>query len=250
VINLADPTTLIAVTIALLLGGTLKGAIGMGSPVIAVPVMASFFDVRLAVVIMVIPNLLTNLWQLYNFRNDQLPGGLKWVFATAGCIGALLGTMMLANFPAEVLIIIVATAVFLYIGLRLFAPTLTLAQPLATQLAGPFGILAGVLQGAAGISAPISVSFLNAMHLSRAAFIPTISLFFVGMSFVQIPMMVHSGLMTQQLLILGIAALVPLLVGMPIGSFLTRSISPEAFDRVILVVLALLALKLLIDAVF
>jgi hypothetical protein len=114
VINLADPTTLIAVTIALLLGGTLKGAIGMGSPVIAVPVMASFFDVRLAVVIMVIPNLLTNLWQLYNFRNDQLPGGLKWVFATAGCIGALLGTMMLANFPAEVLIIIVATAVFLH----------------------------------------------------------------------------------------------------------------------------------------
>ena len=62
---------------ALALGGTLKGATGMGAPLIAIPVMTALFDVRLAVVVMLLPSLYTNLWQLWIFRAHH-PGPLPW----------------------------------------------------------------------------------------------------------------------------------------------------------------------------
>ena len=35
----------------------------------------------------------------------------------------------------------------------------------------------GVLQGSAGLSAPVSITFLNSMKLERNQFIPTISVY-------------------------------------------------------------------------
>ena len=68
-----DPITIIAIFIAFALGGILKGATGAGAPIITIPVIAAFYDVRIAVIIMVIPNLLTNIGQLYQFRKTILP---------------------------------------------------------------------------------------------------------------------------------------------------------------------------------
>ena len=54
-----DTITIIAILIAFALGGILKGATGAGAPIVTIPVIAAFYDVRVAVIIMVIPNLLT-----------------------------------------------------------------------------------------------------------------------------------------------------------------------------------------------
>lgn len=247
-IPLDDPVAVGAILAALVLGGILKGALGMGSPVIAVPVMASFFDVRLAVVIMVLPNLITNLSQLWKYRAHHLSDGFGVRYALAGAFGALIGTFLLAALSAAVLSNMVALAVIAYIVLRLLRPDFHLGKTWAHRLVGPIGIMAGALQGAAGISAPISVSFLNAMRLPRQVFIPTISLFFAAMTLAQIPMQIWLGLMTPQLALIGIGAVVPLLVFMPVGVWMARAISAQTFDRIVLVFLALLALKLIIDA--
>ena len=68
-----DPITIFAILAAFALGGTLKGATGAGAPIITIPVIAAFYDVRIAVIIMVIPNLLTNISQIYQFRKTILP---------------------------------------------------------------------------------------------------------------------------------------------------------------------------------
>lgn len=72
-----DLHTYLAVFAALALGETLKGATGMGAPLIAIPVMTALFDVRLAVVVMLLPSLYTNLWQLWIFRAHR-PSPLPW----------------------------------------------------------------------------------------------------------------------------------------------------------------------------
>ena len=58
-----DIQTLIIVGLAFAMGGILKGATGVGAPLIAVPVMTSFVDIRFAVAVFVVPNLVTNLIQ-------------------------------------------------------------------------------------------------------------------------------------------------------------------------------------------
>jgi uncharacterized membrane protein YfcA len=229
---------------ALLMGGILKGAAGVGAPVVAVPVMAAFFDVRLAVLIMMVPNLMSNLWQIRKFRAHFLRQGFTWKYAVAGSIGALLGTFLLATLPVRALTMMVAIAVVAYVGLRIARPDFQLKHALAHRIVGPVGVIAGILQGAAGISAPVSVSFLNAMRLERPVFIATISTFFVAMSLAQLPTAFALGLLSPGLLGLSLAALIPILVAMPIGTWLATRLSPTGFDRLVLLLLTGLAMRL------
>ena len=243
-----DPVAVAAITVALALGGLIKGATGAGAPVVAVPVMAAFYDVRLAVVLMVATNIVTNVGQFLRYRPHQLSGAFSARFAGGGTVGTFLGTALLAGLPTAVLSAIMAGVLCLYIALRILRPEATLPQPIAARLALPVGFGGGLLQGASGMSAPVSLSFLNAMRLERTTFIATISAFFAATSLVQIPAMFFYGLLTPALLAASVAALVPVLVGLPIGAWLARRISARAFDRIVLVLLAALAARLVYTA--
>ena len=43
----SDPIIIIAILVAFSLGGILKGATGAGAPIITIPVIAAFYDVRI-----------------------------------------------------------------------------------------------------------------------------------------------------------------------------------------------------------
>ena len=240
-----DVVAYIAVFTALALGGILKGATGMGVPIIAIPVMAGFFDVRLAVVLMVVPSLLTNIWQLWQYRAQKL-SGLAWRLALAGGAGTIVGNGLLATMPARFLTLAVAFAVLGYVALRLARPAFALSPDRARRIVIPVGTAAGILQGAAGISAPLSVSFLNATRPERPVFISSIALFFAMMCVVQLPTLALLGLFTPQILTLSALTIVPLFCFMPVGAYLARAISPKAFDRLILGTLLGLAIKLIV----
>ena len=241
--------SLILVLIAFALGGILKGATGAGAPVIAVPVMTLFFGAPFAVAVFAIPNLVTNIWQGWHFRKHALTGPLTLHFALAGALGAGLGSFMLAWLPTEALTLTVALSVLAYVGFRAWHPGWRLSLARAEKLAAPMGVLGGILQGAAGLSAPVSLSFLNALKLERPQFIVTISVFFFAMALVQVPLLVSLGLLTGERFLISCLALIPLTAAMPLGAWLARRISASTFDRVILGLLVLLSLRLIWQAV-
>jgi uncharacterized membrane protein YfcA len=150
--------------------------------------------------------------------------------------------------PGEALLAGLATVVFLYIGFRVFRPGWVLARDTALRYAAPVGFVGGMMQGAGGISAPVSITFLNAMRLERGEFIATISVFFAMMSAVQIPSQAALGIMTPERFLLSILACIPLFGTMPAGVWLGKRVSKEQFDRLILWLLAAIAVKLLWDA--
>ncbi|CCF18742.1 conserved membrane protein of unknown function [Pseudorhizobium banfieldiae] len=244
-----DLSQLALIFVCLALGGILKGATGAGAPILAVPALAAIFNVKLAVVIMMMPNLLPNVWQCWRFRRDRLPSNFAWIFAGVGASGALAGTFVLAWLPHEALSLTVAGAVIAYLILRLARPDWRLAMGAAERYAAPAAFLAGLLQGSSGISAPVSISYLNAMRLKRETYVFTISLFFVTMTLVQVPTLALVGLLSPGLLAASLVAVMPILLFMPAGAALARRLSPAAFDRAIMVLLAGLAVKLVWSAV-
>lgn len=229
---------------AIALGGVLKGATGAGAPVVAVPILAMLYDVPLAVTVFAVPNLLSNVWQGWRYRAHRLPGRFTLVYAGSGAAGAVAGTWMLARMPSAALLLLTAMAVFIFIAFRLMRPDWRLGFATARRLAAPVGVAAGVLQGAAGLSAPVSVTFLNAMKLERATFIPTISAFFATMSAVQLPLLAGYGLMTPTRFLYGLGALAVIMAALPVGEALARHVPARVFDRVILILLAVVALRL------
>ena len=238
---------IIYIVLGFALGGILKGATGAGAPIIAVPIVASQYSVPLAVAIFIVPNLASNLWLGWSYRKYRLPLRFGAMFATAGAIGAGLGTVMLASLSGATLKVMVAIAVLAYIAFRLLRPNWVLEYEKSLRVVMPVGTVAGILQGASGISAPVSITFLNAMKLEREQFISTISVFFIAMALVQLPMLINYGFFTWETFWLSCAAVVPLVAFMPVGSFLAKKISRTAFDRAILALLAIVAIKLIVE---
>jgi len=243
-----EPESVILAVAALMLGGVLKGATGVGAPLFAIPVLALLFNVQVAVVLFTIPNLLTNTWQVFEYRKELLNRRFLLGLAGGGGLGSFVGSLILAFVDGEVLMAVLGSIVFGYIALRLMRPDFILSRSVAQQVVWPVGIVAGLMQGAGGLSAPVSMTFLNAMRLERGAFIATVSFFFAAMAVVQIPTLFALGVMTPALVGWSLLAAVPLFGAMPLGAVLGKRIDRDVFDRVILLLLAAIALKLFYDA--
>ena len=240
-----DTVTIIAILVAFALGGILKGATGAGAPIVTIPVIAAFYDVRIAVIIMVIPNLLTNIGQLYQFRKTILPFFFTVSFALGGGFGAFIGTILLANLSIKILTLSVAFIVIIYILLKLIVPSWKLIYEKATKLVFIMGTAGGVLQGTAGLSAPISITFLNAMKLERNQFIPTISVYFGVMSIFQMPTLYYYDFLNFEIIVASLISTLVLLSFMPLGSWIAKSVSKESFDKITLILLAFIALRII-----
>ena len=234
---------------ALAAGGFLKGAVGAGAPVIAIPVLVLFFDVPFAVAVMVIPNLFSNLYQGWQHRAKALPARFTWVFGVVTAAGALAGSIVLAKVSPDVLLVAVAAAVFAYIGFRLARPDWVLSLPAARRILVPVGLTSGLLQGGTGISAPVILTYFNSMRLGRETFIATISVAFALMSVVQIPTLWAYGILDGTRTLYGLLAVLPLLAAMPVGAWASKHIPAKQFDRLILILLAIIAARMIWKAV-
>ena len=241
----SDPIIIIAILVAFSLGGILKGATGAGAPIITIPVIAAFYDVRIAVIIMVIPNLLTNIGQLYQFRKTILPKFFTLSFALGGGVGAFLGTILLVNLSIKILTLSVAFIVITYIFLKIMVPSWKLTYKKAKKLVFLMGSLGGILQGTAGLSAPISITFLNSMKLERNQFIPTISVYFGVMSIFQMPTLYYYNFINLEIILVSCISTLVLLSFMPIGSWIAKSVSKESFDKITLILLGFIAFRII-----
>lgn len=237
--------TALIIAIAFAFGGILKGATGFGAPLFAVPLLAIFFDMPFAVTIFSIPNLIPNIWQTWSYRKNRPSGAFVLSFATAGGIGAGIGTFLLANVDAETLSRVLGGIIVVYVGFRVLQPNWALSEKLGLRLSFPLGVIAGALQGSAGLSSPVSITFLSLLNLEREQFISTISGFFVALGIVQVPMLVGYGLLTPHNFMLSTLSLLPLIAFMPVGQYLAQHISRERFNQIVLVVLSILSIKLL-----
>lgn len=240
---------ILLVAICLGLGGILKGATGAGAPVLAVPALVLMFDVHFAILIMIVPNILTNAFQVWKFRSHMPEMSFISPLMIGGAIGIIIGTYVLASLSSEALAFFLAIAVFGYIIIRLAKPDWKIEMGLAKILALPAGIGAGFLQGASGLSAPVSITFLSAMRMPRPVFIVTISLLFAIFTVVQLVALWQADLLRQDGMLFSAFALIPISAAMPLGAHLAKKVKPETFDRVILILLALIAIRLLVGLV-
>ena len=240
-----DPNELLISTVAILLGGFLKGATGAGAPVIGVPILAAIIDIQFAVAVFAVLNLISNIWHSFAYRIHRAESRLVYGFAIAGAAGAFIGSVLLTSLPTDILLASLAAIVLAYIFLRLTQPDWVLDRSAGLRLMPYAGLVGGLMQGAGGISAPVSVTFLNAMRLSREEFIATISVFFVAMSIVQIPSLSLFGILTLERALVAVAATFPFFIALYVGELAAKHISRVTFDRIILVLLAGISIRLI-----
>jgi uncharacterized membrane protein YfcA len=229
-------------------GGLVKGATGMGLPLVALPILAAFLDVPHAVALICLPTVFTNIWQIWRFREDMWSTNFLPQMFFGGAFGILVGTWLIVSTPERFLAIALAILILIYITLRLSQPSFVITPALGRKLAPAAGFGAGVLQGATGIGSPISVTFIHAMRLNRSTHVFAVSAMFLMFTTVQIPALVVAGIFTWEIALQGIVAMLPALATMPIGNWLAARLSQETFDRLVLALLTVVALQLVFKA--
>lgn len=243
-----DLNTIVVVALSIGAGSIVKGATGVGLPLIAVPFMASWLGIHQAIAIMLVPVLVSNLWQIGQFRRlRQDPRmGFLLPMLVAGTVGLLFGTLLLKTLPERALFFMLGMVLLAYLAVRLAKPNFVLTPSVARSAALPVGLGSGLLHGAAGVSAPLSVPFIHAMRLERPAHIYAVSAIFLVLSVIQWPSLYVAGIMRLEWVVLGVLALIPMLVFMPIGQWLASRLPPAAFDKLILSFLGIMGVKMVL----
>jgi uncharacterized protein len=234
--------------VALAAGAVVKGATGMGLPLIALPVLTTAFGLQHAIGIMAVTQVITNSMQIVQFRHAASEPGTRFLplFLVGGGIGVIIGTLLLSNLSERVLIFSLGSLLLGYFALKIFHPHLAVSPRAAVRIGPLAGLGSGICQGATGISAPIGVTFIHAMGLDRAAHVYAVSAMFLVLGLVQLPALFAAGIMQAQWVLEALLAMIPILLFMPLGQRLAGKLSREAFDRMILIFLGLMGLKMVL----
>ena len=232
-----EPLGLVVIALAFLGGGLVKGFAGLGLPMVTVALLSFVFGLPTAMALMLVPGLLTNLWQASSggaFR-EAVAGTWHFLAACLSCVW--LGTAILvASDPDR----IVAALGFVLLGYAL-------AAIVGYRLAVPerhrgwsgwmVGAVNGLSAGMTGVTSVPSVLWLNGIGLSRAALVQAMGLLF-GASYVVLSAAFWAkGLLDTSLATLSALAFLPAWLGMVAGRAAQQRLSNErfrwAFDRVL-----------------
>jgi len=236
---------LLLIFIAFIFGGFCKGFTGIGVPVIAVPVIASITDITLAIIMIAIPSVMPNFYQVWRYReswNRQFP--LGWL-SILSVMGSGVGIFVLLNAEPKLLAQILGGLLTIYVISRRLSP-FYLNDSNAKLLASPVGFFSGLAGGSTGVSAPVILMYLTALKLSREAFIFSVSVYFIAMGTGQFVWLAVSNLMTWELAFLSMLSLGPIVFGMWLGNQIGRLLSGHQFDSVLQLLLLALGVKLMV----
>jgi uncharacterized membrane protein YfcA len=150
-----------AVVCSLIVAGLLKGTIGVGMPVVALPLLSLFIDIKSATMLLSMPLIFSNVPQ-------ALEGGktgrclVQLMPVLLGMIpGLFLGVRLLLALDANVAKIIAGLVLMGVGGVTLLAPKLRLQPRLVLPAAIAFGFFGGILGGIAAMAGPLVSYFCS-----------------------------------------------------------------------------------------
>ena len=224
-----------AVVCSLIVAGLLKGIIGVGMPIVALPLLSVFIDVKSAAMLLSMPLVFSNLPQALEGGNTgrclmQLTPVLLGMIP-----GLFLGVRVLLALDANMARMIAGLVLMGVGGVTLFAPSLRLQPRLVLPAGIAFGFFGGILGGLAAMSGPLVFIFMLAKGLRGQAFTKEASLFLVVSSGLLAVLLTASQEFSWIDVSVSTAAMLPVAFGMYAGRHMRDKIAPETFRKLVLI---------------
>jgi uncharacterized membrane protein YfcA len=184
--QLLAPTVVAMIVCIVLVAGLAHGTLGFGFPLVSTPLVALLVDVKTAVLVTVLPNIVVNLISIVRGGNWRRSLGKHWPLALWVVLGTLLGTRLLLTVRPELLQLLLAAMIVLFLWqdrLRQFDWSWVRRRPGAAGFV--FGITAGILSGAVNVALPPLVIYLLTLGLTPVALTQTLNLCFLSGKVVQ-----------------------------------------------------------------
>ena len=246
---LFDLTTVIVVSGAFLIAGAVKGVIGLGLPLVSLGLMTVALDLQTAMALLVVPSLVTNLWQSVLGGNAKLIVHRLWPFLATATATVWIGVAALARLNPALLTALLGAQLVAYSLVSLRGIKLTIATRHEGWAAPLVGSANGVLTGMTGSSVVPGVMFLQAIGLPRDVLIQAMGMLFAASTLALAAALQQASFLTAAHGVLSSFAVLPAIAGMIAGRWIRKRLSEERFRTVFFVALLLLGAYLIANAI-
>jgi len=238
-------------SIALFLGGIVKGVVGLGLPIVAIAILLNFVPPLTALGLMVAPILITNLWQMVRSGNIMEPLRRFWVMILCALICLFIGAELVVAMDTKVLFGVLGACVVVFSGSNLIRPRLHPLDPKTEKWVAPIaGAAGGMLGGISTIWGPPMMMYFVALKLPKDDFVRAVGMAWFTLSLPLAFAYWRNGIFSGDVIYLSVFACIPGMVGIRIGEVIRERINQETFCKVMLVMLFLIGLNLIRRAVF
>jgi len=246
------PSTVAVVAAVLFAGGVVAGVNGFGFAAVGTAALATWFDPRAAVVVMLFPLLAANLSLAAELRGDDLRACARrfWPYVLAAVVGAVAGMTLLVRIPTHPLTVGLGVFTLAYVAVsqrrlpvpgRGFVHRRCFAESARAKVG--LGVVSGALFGASNVGVQV-VAYLRSRDLDRGTFVGVLASVFLGITALRIGAAAWLGFYRGDTAALSVVGVVPGLVGVAAGKRLRPAI-PDATKRAAaLTLLTVLGLKL------
>jgi uncharacterized membrane protein YfcA len=242
-----DPTT-IAVAGALLLAAFVKGTTGFGFPLIATPMVALLLDIRTAITILIVPNIVMDVAQIFR---GGFPTAIMRRFKfllILTVLGVFLGTKVLVMLPLWALNLSLGIMILVFVVSNFFRfdPKI---PPGFEQIFSPVvGLAGGFLNGMTNAAGPVLASYLYSLKLPKTEFIRSIATIFMITKLAQLVAVSTWNLFAPSTIVLSLEVTLFVLAGFYLGLKTQDRVNQQTFNRALLFILFVIGSVLIVRA--
>jgi hypothetical protein len=239
-------TFIIGAAFAFLLAGFVKGVTGLGLPTVAIGLLSLAMSPADAAALLVVPSLVTNVWQLAAGPKFSPLLRRLWPMMLAICVGTWAGSGLLVGSDAG------RASAWLGVALAAYAITgllkLQLRVPARVEpwLSPAIGGATGIVTAATGVLTIPAVPYLQALGLDRDDLVQALGLSFTVSTVALAADLAQAGVLPVSVAGTSALALVPALAGMLAGQWVRTRVSPEVFRVWFLIALLVLGGELIL----
>jgi uncharacterized membrane protein YfcA len=245
-----DFQTLALVCAAFLLGGFVKGVIGLGFPIVVLACLAATVGLKEAMGLLIVPGIITNIWQ-------ALVGGAffeivrrHWLLMVASVIGIWAGVRILASADTDILIAILGTLLFIYSIFSLNRPQIAPPGKNEFWLSPVMGGAGGFMFGLTGSYMVPGVLYIQALGLPRDTFVQMLGIIFCLIMLALAVFMSQHNIFPMEIILMSAGGLIPTAGGMLLGQTFRHRLSEEKFRKVLFVALCFAGIYMVVRAIF
>jgi uncharacterized membrane protein YfcA len=222
---------LLFVAAAFVLAGFVKGVVGLGLPAIAMGLMSLVLLPAQAAAILIVPSLVTNVWQLWAGPDFRGLVRRLWPMLAAVCAGVWLGSGWLAGEQAGAARVALGFALAIYAALALADIRLPAPGRREGAAAPIVGLLTGLVTAATGVFTIPAVPYLQSLGLEKEDMIQALGLSFLVATVALGLSLAGDNVYDADLLLGSCLAVLPALAGMALGTRLRHRMPAETFRR-------------------
>ena len=228
-----DPSIVLVIILAVLAGGLVKGTLGFGMPMVALPIIAFIIPPTTAMILLCAPIFLTNFLQI-KFKEGVSSYRFLPMFLSL-VVGLIIGARLILEIDINTITQIIAVSIIFAALVNCFGFKINnIKQNYEKIITTIIGFGSGILGGLSTFYGPPMLAYLVAVDLPKEKFVRTVStMYFIG-SFPLYGSLIYYGFATKEDLIFSLILIIPAFISQQIGTKIRDKINHKQFRNLVL----------------